>query len=149
VTGVQTCALPICYGLISAAAIVLLVAVGLLVAFNAPDGLVFNGGYIVDAFARYMKLLVIGGSVLALVLSYSSAEHDGLDKFEYSVLVLLATLGMMAMVSANDLMSLYVGLELQSLALYVVAAMKREDGKASEAGLKYFVLGALSSGMLL
>jgi NADH-quinone oxidoreductase subunit N len=137
------------HGLISGAAIVLLVAVGLLVAFQAPDGLLLNGGYIIDAFARYMKLLVIGGSALALVLSYSSAEHNGLNKFEYSILVLLATLGMIAMVSANDLMTLYVGLELQSLALYVVAAMRRDDTKATEAGLKYFVLGALSSGMLL
>jgi NADH-quinone oxidoreductase subunit N len=136
------------HDLISTAAIVLLVAVAL-VAFSSPEGLLFNGGFIADAFARYMKLLVLGGSALALVLSFSSARHNGLDKFEYSVLVLLATLGMMAMVSANDLMSLYVGLELQSLALYVVAAMRRDDTKATEAGLKYFVLGALSSGMLL
>ena len=111
--------------------------------------MLFNGGFIVDGFARYMKFLVLGGSAFALVLSTSTAKPMGLDKFEYSILVLLATLGMMVMVSANDLMSLYVGLELQSLALYVVAAMKREDAKATEAGLKYFVLGALSSGMLL
>ena len=136
------------HGLVSGAAIVLLVAAGILVV-GAPDGVLFTGGFISDAFARYMKVLVIGGSALALVLSYSSAEHNGLNKFEYSVLVVLATLGMMAMVSANDLMTLYVGLELQSLALYVVAAMRRDDARASEAGLKYFVLGALSSGMLL
>jgi NADH-quinone oxidoreductase subunit N len=135
--------------LISGAAIVLLVAVGLLVGLYAPDGVLFNGSYIIDSFARYMKVLVIGGSALALVLGHSSARHDGLDKFEYPILVLLATLGMMVMVSANDLMTLYVGLELQSLALYVVAAMKRDDARATEAGLKYFVLGALSSGMLL
>ena len=96
-----------------------------------------------------MKFLVLGGSAFALVLSTSTAKPMGLDKFEYSILVLLATLGMMVMVSANDLMSLYVGLELQSLALYVVAALKRDDRRATEAGLKYFVLGALSSGMLL
>jgi NADH-quinone oxidoreductase subunit N len=136
------------HDLISTAAIVLLVGVAV-VALSSPDGLLFNGGFIADAFARYMKLLVLGGSALALVLSFSSARHNGLDKFEYSILVLLATLGMMAMVSANDLMSLYVGLELQSLALYVVAAMRRDDTRATEAGLKYFVLGALSSGMLL
>ncbi len=130
------------------AAIALLVAVAL-VAVSSPVGVIFNGGFIADEFARYMKLLVLGGSALALVLSFSSARENGLDKFEYSILVLLATLGMMAMVSANDLMSLYVGLELQSLALYVVAAMRRDDLKATEAGLKYFVLGALSSGMLL
>ena len=133
-------------GLISWVALLLLVAVGYFVAVQ-PDGLLFNGGFIADAFARYMKLLVVGGSALALVLSFSSATENGLAKFEYSVLVLLATLGMMAMVSANDLMVLYVGLELQSLSLYVVAAMRRDDTRASEAGLKYFVLGALSSGM--
>ena len=134
--------------LIAAASIVLLGA-ALLLVLTAPQGVLFNGAFIADGFSRYMKALVIGGSALALVLSHSSAKHDGLDKFEYSILVLLATLGMMAMVSANDLMSLYVGLELQSLALYVVAAMRRDNAKASEAGLKYFVLGALSSGMLL
>ena len=137
------------HALIASGAIVLLVAVLLLVLFQAPDAVLFNGNLIVDGFARYMKALVVGGSALALLLSFSSAEHNGLNKFEYSILVLLATLGMMAMVSANDLMSLYVGLELQSLALYVVAAMRRDDTRATEAGLKYFVLGALSSGMLL
>ncbi|MHB1110681.1 MAG: NADH-quinone oxidoreductase subunit NuoN [Devosia sp.] len=135
--------------LIAGAAIVLLVGVLLLVLFQGAEGVLFNGGFIADGFARYMKALVLGGSAFALILSLSSATEHGLDKFEYSILVLLATLGMMMMVSANDLMSLYVGLELQSLALYVVAAMKRTDAKATEAGLKYFVLGALSSGMLL
>ena len=131
------------------AAIVLLVAV-IAVAISQPEqGTLFNGGFIVDGFSRYMKFLVLGGSAFALVLSTSTAKPFGLDKFEYSILVLLATLGMMVMVSANDLMSLYVGLELQSLALYVVAALRRTDAKATEAGLKYFVLGALSSGMLL
>jgi NADH-quinone oxidoreductase subunit N len=130
-------------------AIGLLVAVGVLILLFPDDGVLFNGVFIADAFGRYMKVLILGGSALALVLSLSSATENGLAKFEYSVLVVLATLGMMIMVSANDLMSLYIGLEMQSLALYVVAAIKRENAKASEAGLKYFVLGALSSGMLL
>ena len=134
---------------ISFLAILLLVAVTAVAIWQPAEGILFNGGFIVDGFARYMKFLVLGGSAFALVLSTSTAKPMGLDKFEYSILVLLATLGMMVMVSANDLMSLYVGLELQSLALYVVAALKREDAKATEAGLKYFVLGALSSGMLL
>ena len=134
---------------IAVAAIVLLVAVIAVSALLPAQGILFNGGVIVDGFARYMKFLVLGGSAFALVLSTATAKPFGLDKFEYAILVLLATLGMMIMVSANDLMSLYVGLELQSLALYVVAAMKRDDGRATEAGLKYFVLGALSSGMLL
>jgi NADH-quinone oxidoreductase subunit N len=94
-------------------------------------------------------VLVLGGSAFSLLLALPRAEENGTHKFEYAILVLLATLGMMMMVSANDLMSLYVGLELQSLALYVLAAIKRDDSKATEAGLKYFVLGALSSGMLL
>ena len=134
---------------ISFLSIILLVAVIGLSIWQPAEGVLFNGGFIVDGFARYMKFLVLGGSAFALVLSTSAAKPMGLDKFEYSILVLLATLGMMVMVSANDLMSLYVGLELQSLSLYVVAALKREDAKATEAGLKYFVLGALSSGMLL
>ena len=135
--------------LIPGVAIALLAVVLGIILVRPAEGVLFNGVFIVDGFARYMKALVVGGSGLALLLSLSTAKEDGLDKFEYAILVLLATLGMMLMVSANDLMSLYVGLELQSLALYVVAAMKRDNLKATEAGLKYFVLGALSSGMLL
>jgi len=130
-------------------AIVLLVATIAAMIAQPAQGVLFNGGFIVDGFARYMKFLVLGASAFALILATSTAKPFGLDKFEFSILVLLATLGMMVMVSANDLMSLYVGLELQSLALYVVAALRRDDAKATEAGLKYFVLGALSSGMLL
>ena len=135
--------------LISYLAVVLLAAVALLVMFQPVDGVIFNGVFIADGFARYMKVLVLGGSAFALLLSLPNAVENGTHKFEYAILVLLATLGMMMMVSANDLMSLYVGLELQSLALYVLAAIKRDDSRATEAGLKYFVLGALSSGMLL
>ena len=130
-------------------AIGLLVAVGALILLFPSDGVILNGGFVQDSFARYMKVLVLAGSAFALVLCVSSAKENSLDKFEYPVLVLFATLGMMIMVSANDLMSLYIGLELQALSLYVIAAIKRESSKASEAGLKYFVLGALSSGMLL
>lgn len=130
-------------------AVALLAAVGALMLFQSSEGVLFSGGFINDGFARFMKALVIAGSVFALILSLSSASEHGLNKFEYPVLVVLSTLGMMMMISANDLMSLYVGLELQSLALYVVAAFKRDSARATEAGLKYFVLGALSSGMLL
>ena len=129
--------------------VVLLIAVIAVAIWQPAEGVLFNGGFIVDGFARYMKFLVLGGSAVTLILSSSAAKPLGLDKFEYSILVLLATLGMMVMVSANDLMSLYVGLELQSLALYVVAALRRGDSRATEAGLKYFVLGALASGLLL
>ena len=130
-------------------AIGMLVAVAVLVIINPATGVLFNGGFIQDDFARYMKALVLAGSAFVLILSVSSAVEQGLAKFEYAVLVVLATLGMMIMVSANDLMVLYIGLELQALCLYILAAMHRESRRATEAGLKYFVLGALSSGMLL
>jgi len=129
--------------------IILLVAVIAVAIWQPAEGVLFNGGFIVDGFARYMKFLVLGGSAFTLILSTSTAKPFGLDKFEYAILVLLATLGMMVMVSANDLITLYLGLELQSLALYVVASFDRDSVRSTEAGLKYFVLGALASGMLL
>ncbi len=127
----------------------LLTALTVLVIFQPATGVLFNGGFIQDDFARYMKAIILAGSALAIVLSVSSAAENGLAKFEFSALIILATLGMLIMVSANDLMVLYIGLELQSLSLYILAAMKRDSAKATESGLKYFVLGALSSGMLL
>jgi NADH-quinone oxidoreductase subunit N len=109
----------------------------------------FGDSFIVDAFARLMKLLTLIGAAVTLLMSVDYWRGEGRLKFEFPVLVLLATTGMMMMISANDLISLYVGLELQSLSLYVVAAFDRNSARSSEAGLKYFVLGALSSGMLL
>ncbi|MHA6692359.1 NADH-quinone oxidoreductase subunit NuoN [Devosia sp. A449] len=135
--------------LVSYGAVVLLLAAAALILFIPADGVLFNGVFIADSFARYMKVLVLGGSAFSLLLSLPNAEAQGTHKFEYAVLIVLASVGMLAMVSANDLMSLYVGIELQSLSLYVLAAIKRDDGRATEAGLKYFVLGALSSGILL
>ena len=135
--------------LVSYGAVLLLLVTAALVLFRPLDGVLFNGVFVADSFGRYMKVLVLGGSAFSLLLALPHAVENGTHKFEYAILVLLATLGMMAMVSANDLMSLYVGLELQSLSLYVLAAIKRDDSKATEAGLKYFVLGALSSGLLL
>src|SRR6185295_172968 len=111
--------------------------------------LVFDGGFVVDDFSRFMKILTLVGSAGALFLSFDYMRETRSLTFEYPVLVLLASAGMMMMISANDLIALYLGLELQSLALYVVAAIRRDDVRSSEAGLKYFVLGALSSGMLL
>ncbi|MGE0053679.1 MAG: NADH-quinone oxidoreductase subunit NuoN [Hyphomicrobium sp.] len=109
----------------------------------------FDGAFVKDGATRFLKLLVIVGSGFALLLTFNDFARAKILFFEYPVLVLIATLGMLMMVSANDLIALYLGLELQSLALYVVAAFKRDDVRSSEAGLKYFVLGALSSGMLL
>lgn len=109
----------------------------------------FNGAFIADGFARFMKVLTLAGAAAAIVLSADFLRRDGAMRFEFPILVILATVGMMMMISANDLIGLYVGLELQSLALYVVAAFDRDNPRSTEAGLKYFVLGALSSGMLL
>jgi len=109
----------------------------------------FGGQFVIDDFGHFMKWLIIIGSALSILMSLSYNEQEGIARFEYPVLILFATLGMFMMVSANDLISLYIGLELQSLALYVVASFRRESLRSSEAGLKYFILGALSSGMLL
>lgn len=123
---------------------------GLLVFGNSWDSnITFNNLFIMDGFAGFLKILILAGSAASLLISVEFLYRQGIARFEYPVLVLTATLGMMLMVSANDLLSLYVALELQSLSLYVLAAIQRDTSRASEAGLKYFILGALSSGMLL
>jgi NADH-quinone oxidoreductase subunit N len=109
----------------------------------------FGGSLVVDDYARFLKLLALAGSGGALILSFNWLTVEKQQKFEYGVLFLLSTLGMMLLISASDLIALYLGLEMMSLPLYVVAASNRENVKSTEAGLKYFVLGALSSGMLL
>jgi NADH-quinone oxidoreductase subunit N len=110
---------------------------------------VFGGQFVTDAFAQFTKWLVVIGAVFGIAMSLSYNERHEIARFEFPVLIVFATLGMFMMISANDLISLYVGLELQSLSLYVLAAFRRDNLRSSEAGLKYFVLGALSSGMLL
>ncbi len=127
----------------------LLLTITLVMANDGAKVTAFNGGFIVENFARVMKVLAIIGAAFAIILSMAFMRRIKMDRFEYPILIVMATIGMMMMISANDLISLYMGLELQSLALYVVAAINRDDAKSSEAGLKYFVLGALSSGMLL
>src|ERR1700730_15413036 len=130
------------------AIVVLLVAAKFVV--SAPDrAALFDGVFVVDGFGRFLKLLVLGGSILVLIMSLGELARTKLLSSEYVVLLLLSVLGMMLMISAGSLISLYLGLELQSLALYVVAAIDRDNVRSSEAGLKYFVLGSLSSGMLL
>jgi len=109
----------------------------------------FGGSFVVDDFSRFLKMLVVIGSAGTLLLSLDYLNFEKQQKFEFGVLVLLSTLGMMMLISAADLIALYLGLELMSLSLYVVAASNRDSLKSTEAGLKYFVLGALSSGMLL
>jgi NADH-quinone oxidoreductase subunit N len=130
-------------------AIILLVLAGIFVAGGEGTTTLFHDSFIVDPFARALKLFTLAGAAVALLMSIDYWRGAGGVKFEFPVLVLLATTGMLMMISANDLIALYVGLELQSLALYVVAAFQRDSARSSEAGLKYFVLGALSSGMLL
>jgi NADH-quinone oxidoreductase subunit N len=128
---------------------VLVVAGALVAGTAASPGTAFGGMFIADSFARFTKILVLSGSLIAVILSISYIEREDMARFEYPILFLFATIGMMMMISANDLIALYVGLELQSLSLYVAAAFRRDSLRSSEAGLKYFVLGALSSGLLL
>ena len=120
-----------------------------LVILYGGSGQAFFGLFVTEAFAQFAKILILLGSGFAILLSLGYLKNEKAGRFEYPVLILFATVGMMIMVSANDLMALYMGLEMQSLALYVIAAIRRDTLRSTEAGLKYFVLGALSSGMLL
>jgi len=120
-----------------------------LVSLPAGRHELFGGSFVVDDYARFLKVLVLVGAAGALLLSLDYLTLVNQQKFEYGTLFLLATLGMMMLISANDLIAAYLGLELMSLSLYVVAAFDRGSARSTEAGLKYFVLGALSSGMLL
>src|ERR1700710_645667 len=137
-------------GVVTGLAVCLLVVTGVL-EMMLPGGklVTFGGSFIVDDFARFLKILALIGSAATLILSAEFLADQSRRIFEYSILVLLSTVGMMVLISAGDLIMLYLGLELMSLALYVVAASNRDNAKSTEAGLKYFVLGALSSGMLL
>ena len=137
--------------LVTGLATALLVIAGGAVLLGPLEATTFNGAFVVDPFTRVMKIMALLGSVVAMMMSvgYARTQKADVFTFEYPVLILLATMGMLLMISANDLIAVYLGLELQSLSLYVIAAINRDSARASEAGLKYFVLGALSSGMLL
>ncbi len=139
-------------GTVSTLSVLLLIVAAALVVRMPLGGetqTAFGNSFVVDGFAIFMKVLVLAGSALAIVMSRHFMVAERLARFEYPLLIVFATLGMLMMVSANDLMAMYMGIELQSLALYVLAAVNRDSQRATEAGLKYFVLGALSSGMLL
>ena len=125
--------------------------VALLLVLALPNGhlVAFNGLFLSDTYSVFCKTLVLSGSAVTLIIGQQFLERHDMARFEYPVILVLATLGMLMMISANDLISLYLGLELQSLSLYVIAAFRRDDTRSSEAGLKYFVLGALASGMFL
>ena len=129
-------------------AVAALVGAAVAAAFG-PQGSAFSGGLVADNLAAFAKVFIYAGSAIAIPLGERWFARRGEARFEFSVLIILTALGMGMMASAGDLISLYVGVELHSLALYVLAAFRRDDARASEAGLKYFVLGALSSGLLL
>ena len=136
------------------AGVAALLSVGLLVAAAvaavvSPHGMAFNGAFVSDPLSVFAKVAIFAASAIAVVLGHGWGRRNGVAKFEYPILIVLAALGMGMMVSSGDPISLYVGIELHSLALYVLAASHRDNARASEAGLKYFVLGALSSGLLL
>ncbi len=136
--------------LVMVAAVVILAVAGRFVGNIDPARqIVLNGMFVDDGFARFAKYIVLASSIVALALAWPYLREKKRAIFEYPVLVLFAVLGMMLMISAHNLLALYMGLELQSLALYVLAAFNRDDSQSSEAGMKYFVLGALSSGLLL
>ena len=109
----------------------------------------FSNNYLIDEFSSFLKILIVGASAFALFFTNQYIKDNKIDKFEYPILILTAILGMFVMVSSNNLIGLYLGIELQSLSLYVLAALNRDSIKSTEAGVKYFVLGALSSGLLL
>jgi len=117
---------------------------------SAPSGdLILKGMFIHDSFSLFSKILILAGGIAVLALSIKPLYQDNMARFEYPVLVLLSIIGMMIMVSAHDMLSLYMGLELQSLCFYVLAAMRRDHLRSAESGMKYFILGAISSGLLL
>ena len=122
---------------------------GFIIFFGSDESTAFNGAFIDDGFARYGKVMILWSSAIILILSRDYLTKNLLMKFEYPILVAISVVGMMMMVSAGDLLSLYMGIELQALSLYVIAAFNRDNVRSTEAGLKYFVLGALSSGLLL
>jgi NADH-quinone oxidoreductase subunit N len=132
----------------TAAAVILFIVTAFFIVATPPITL-FGGLFQSSDFTRYADLLILLGAAMALILSVDYNQRQDIARFEYPVLVMFATLGMLVMVSAGDLMTLYLGLELQSLALYICAALARDELRSTEAGLKYFVLGALASGLLV
>ncbi|HXL69544.1 MAG TPA: NADH-quinone oxidoreductase subunit NuoN [Xanthobacteraceae bacterium] len=131
-------------------AMIILVVAALLVVLQPAERVeVFGGSFVIDGYGRFFKFLALIGAAAALLMSVDFMRRENIRRFEFGVLILTSAAGMMTMISARDLIALYLGLELMSLSLYVIAAIDRDNLRSTEAGLKYFVLGALSSGMLL
>jgi NADH-quinone oxidoreductase subunit N len=128
---------------------VVLIAVSAWLSMVIGDGTAFHGAFVMDSFARFTKAVILWSSAACVLMAHQFFALEKSERFELPVLIVLASLGMSLMVSANNFIALYMGLELQSLALYVLAAFNRQSVRSSEAGLKYFVLGSLSSGMML
>jgi NADH-quinone oxidoreductase subunit N len=131
------------------AALSLLVAALFVIGADKSPLPIFSGHFVFDGFAAFLKVIILLGSAVSIVLAQGYLQDQELDRFEFPLLILFASLGMSMMVSANSFLALYMALELQSLPLYVLAAFNRDQLRSTEAGLKYFVLGALASGMLL
>ena len=130
--------------------VVLLITLGLIVNFPSNQEMyLFNSSYKIDQLSTFMKIITIISGIFVLISSYKYTKIEKILKIEYSILILCSILGMLVMISSYDLIVFYIGLELQSLSLYVLAAFNQNQTKSSEAGLKYFVLSALSSGLLL
>lgn len=139
------------FGVLCALGVAVLIAAGGLAIAKSPDTpiAIFQGAMVVDGVGVYAKALIAFSAAATLALGAAHFSETGEQRFEFPALIVLAVLGMFVMVSAQDLISLYVGVELQSLSAYVLAAWRRDDARSSEAGLKYFVLSAISSGLLL
>ncbi|AFX98781.1 NADH-quinone oxidoreductase subunit N [Candidatus Endolissoclinum faulkneri L2] len=135
--------------IISYSTIAILLVTATLVLIQSENALAFQALFISDSFARFIKVLIIIGVIFSIIMSFDYLKRSENNLFEYPILILFATLGMMLMVSSNNLILLYMSMELQSIALYVLATIQRNTLKSTEAGLKYFVLGAFSSGILL
>jgi NADH-quinone oxidoreductase subunit N len=136
-------------GLLTWLSVAAMAVAGFLVLQGPDAALTFNNLFVVNGFTSFAKILVLIGAALTLLMINTWAQQTKVARFELPIIVIFATLGMMMMISANDLISVYVGLELQSLALYVLAAFQRDNTQSTEAGVKYFVLGSLASGLLL
>ncbi|MCB1885159.1 MAG: NADH-quinone oxidoreductase subunit NuoN [Geminicoccaceae bacterium] len=136
-------------GLSPFAVLVLLVVAAMILGGGQTAMVSLGGHFIFDGFAAFTKVVILVAAALSLLLARDYLIDEKVDRFEFPLLVLFAALGMCMMVSANSFIALYMGLELQSLAIYVLAAFQRDTLRSSEAGLKYFVLGSLASGMLL
>ena len=138
------------FNIVYKSSIVVLIFIVLLLVNNFENfSKIFNDSYLIDNLSNYIKTLSIISAIVVLLISYEYINSLKINKFEYPILIMFSLLGAMIMISANDLIVFYMGLELQSLPLYVLASIDRDNERSTEAGLKYFVLSALSSGLLL